>query len=84
MAGYSPGDAAWAVGSRAINPDRQTLVTRDGVDRAFEAAAVGAHLPVRIEDNTVHRTTVGIGLVALGQIEARCGRDLPVGPRSGQ
>ena len=85
--GYSPGDAAWALGSRAIDPDLQTLVTRDGVDRAFEAAAldaVGAHLPVRIDDNTVHRRTVGIGLVALGQIEARCGRDLPVVPRSGQ
>ena len=85
--GYSPGDAAWALGSRAIDPDLQALVARDGVDRAFDAAAlgaVGAHLQVRIDDNTVHRTTVGIGLVALGQIEARAaGGTCRLGPDPG-
>ena len=85
--GYSPGDAAWALGSRAIDPDLQALVARDGVYRAFDAAALkatGAHLQVRIDDNTVHRTTVGIGIVARRQVEARAaGGTRRLGPDPG-
>ena len=72
--GCSPADVAWALGTSTLDPDLQALVARDGVDRAFDAAAVdavGAHLQVRLDDNTVHRTTVGIGLVALAQSAAR-------------
>ena len=75
--GYSPGDAAWGLGAGGLDPDLQELVARDGVESAFEEAskAILSHLQVRLDDNTVQRDTVAIGLVALDRIAERAASD---------
>ena len=85
--GYSPDDDAWGLGPGDLDPDLQDVLACDGVHGTFQDArdAVWRHLQVSLDDNTAERTTVGIGLVALGQRERRAAeptRQLPPDPGS--